>query len=155
MPVEKLIVAVVCIFLVGYGIGIVCGGYAEGKPLSREYRDNYTLNKWCYILFCMSTIFIIMTGTSVVISKHMFGIDWLDKFIWIFCEHILSWICIISGILYLLTEVIRKDFPWGIARIGARGCKFVLMIGATVYLSSQIILEDVIKDIINSDCAPS
>ena len=87
---------------------------AKGK-MSREYKDVYEENKRLYIIFSISTvIFPVIVATSENIysdvkilsdnAERIVGIIWLA----------LTGIC---GIGWVLTEVIRRDFPWGLFRL--------------------------------------
>ncbi len=133
----RLIVVVFIVFVVAYIIGIFRGGYSIGEPLSKEYRKDYRFNRIVYCIFCASMICVILC-VEMDIKGLPFESAWLDKAFNIAVNYIIPWTLVIGGILWFLTELIRDDFPWGMARVGARGLKFIVLIVVTILLAELI-----------------
>lgn len=132
----SIILVVLLILIVSYIVGVFKGGYFEGEPLSKEYRRQHKFNQTLYSVFCISFICAILC-IELNIDRLPFRNELADT-VFDTAYTYLPWIFGLSGLLWFLTELVRDDFPWGMARIGARALKFGILIIATALLAELI-----------------
>lgn len=120
-------------------IGILIGGYIipvrisrkNNGQLSSEEKDKYPLNKLFYIISgtCLS-LFLVLLFLSKVIDLGRTLEDILVV--------ILGGLFIISSLAWILTDLIRNDFPWGIPRVIGRLIRLII-VGCIVALISYLV----------------
>ncbi|MBQ7344710.1 MAG: hypothetical protein IJW45_01430 [Oscillospiraceae bacterium] len=110
----------------------------QGK-MSREYKKRFPKNRQAYMICCALTC---MIPVFVVVDEVMPSGDVLPETVVDIVGYIYLAVLAVAAVVWILTEVIRRDFPWGIFRLIERtvllfcvcvGAYFVaVLIGNTV-----------------------
>lgn len=90
--------------------------------LSKEYMSQYIVNKWLYRTNVAFSIFLTYMIVMPTFSPDTLTYDMHETLLTI---SIIGTVGL--GIAYILTEVIRDDFPWGLARLVLRTIKTILI----------------------------
>lgn len=115
---------------------------AEG-PLAKEYMQLFPVNLFFYRSTCL-----LCTVIPVMALTNLEDVPWFTSQMSTIIEYI--WIAglAVCGCGWILTELIRRDFPWGIPRLIIRFGKLVMLFVAVAVVCMA--LEDKITDIVGT-----
>lgn len=120
-------------------IGALIGGYAipayiskkTDGPMSAEEKNEHIINKCIYCLFCALLVLIISAASFISGANISNKIIDAIAIIFLVIEAIL-------GIAWILTDLIRSDFPWGIPRVIGRLFRVIIILVVTMFSCAVI-----------------
>ena len=129
-------------FFLTFGAKIVsCCQGSEGK-MSREYKNGFRMNRRFYRIFCgqfmLIAAYIAFQNTTMLYDTIL--PPWLQR-----CLEIVFLVFFgLCSVGWLVTEIVRKDFPWGLFRLIERFFYLGVLV-ATAYMGTDFVVQLVME----------
>lgn len=134
MDERALLVFAPVILMLAAKVISLCNG-DDGK-MSRAYKARFPRNRGFYRLFC---VLMMLVPVIVVLENGVHE----DVLVLPLLRRIaeIAWVALlaVSGVTWILTELIRRDFPWGIFRLLERLVWAALLVAGT-FIGSRFIV---------------